>query len=501
MNSLIESVSGKSISTTKAHASDINDIAMVRRDEMLTLVGSCSRDRTIQIFKKHSAGLSLLQTLDDHGGSISQLTFSNDGMTLLSSSSDRTIVVRTLVLGAGTLMAYVATRIITLKASPIAFTMSPDNGDTLLITSMDRQIQIYEISSGRQVKSIKASDAEQNDAVVLNAIAAQRLQNTPFQPMVVVGVASADKSIRVYDLDNGSMLTKENGHTEGISDVKIIQSRESASPRTSLITTGLDGVIMVWELHSRTQRERETDSPSDAAVNPSSSKITMASDQPVRRILTRSELSEIHRASETNGDMVPQTPPTRDGSPSRLKRKTSRYTLSTQPPKSTAPPLPSLNLSVPTLSAANGIKSPGDRSPTPPTPKSTRPPKPPRPSVHTLHRTKSTGNLTDAQLTAEQLCTTLRAYRKKLSTTAEPLPPEAARQLEQELHLTARALAEKTRRSPADGETVVVGGTQYETDQLARMIDEKVAISLAKQIQASNSKTTDALEEDHRLRR
>lgn len=462
---------------------------------MLTLVGSCSRDRTIQIFKKLSVGLSLLQTLDDHGGSISQLTFSNDGMTLVSSSSDRTIVVRTLVLGAETVMAYVATRIITLKASPIAFTTPPDNADTLLITTMDRQIQIYELSSGRHVKSIKASDAEQNDAVVLNAIAAQRLQNIPFQPMVVVGVASADKSLRVYDLENGSMLTKENGHTEGISDVKIIESRESTSPRTSLVTTGLDGVIMVWELHSRTQREREADSPSDAAVNPSSSKIPTASNQPMRRILTRSELSELHRGSDATGDTIPRTPPTRDGSPSRLRRKTSRYTLSNQPPKSTAPPLPSLNFSAPLLSAANGIKSPGDRSPTPPTPKSTRPPKPRRPSVHTLHRTKSAGNLTDPQLTTEQLCNTLRAYRKKLSTTSESLPPDSARQLEQELHLTARALAEKTQRSQADAEAVVAGSTLHDTDALARMIDEKVAISLAKQIHASNIKTTHGLEE------
>lgn len=457
---------------------------------MLTLVGSCGRDRTIQIFKKLSEGLSLLQTLNDHGGSISQLKFSNDGTTLLSSSSDRTVVVRTLVLGSETSMAYIPSRIITLKASPIAFTTVPDNADTLVISSMDRQIQIYEISSGRQVKSIKASDSEQNDAVVLNAVAAQRLQNTPFQSAVVVGVASADKSIRIYECDNGSMLTKEHGHTEGISDIEIIQSGESTSPRTSFISTGLDGVIMVWELRSRAQRQGEADSPVDAAVNQSVLKYTTASDQPTRRILTRSELSELQRGLETTGDLTPQTPPPRDGSPSHLRRKTSRYTLSSQPPKTTAPPLPSLHPSTPILSASNGLQTPQARSPTPPTPKPTRLPKPRRPSPHPLHRTKSAGNLTDPHLTTEQLCATLRAYRKKLSTTAASLTPDSARALDLELHLTACALGEKSTTSKVGADTVVsAAGPQQYTDELARMIDEKVASSLAERTRSLDAKS------------
>ncbi len=383
-------------------------------------------------------------------------------------------------------MAYVPTRIITLKASPVAFAMVPDNADTLIISSMDRQIQIYEISSGRHINSIKASDSEQNDAVVLNAIAAQRLQNTPFRSTIVVGVASADKSIRIYDYDNGSMLTKEHGHTEGISDIEILQSGESISPRINLISTGLNGVIMVWELHSRKQRQGEADSSADALLNQSASKLTTPSDQPTRRILTKSELAELQRGSETAADSTPQTPPPRDGSPSRLRKKTSRHILSNPPPKTTAPPLPSLHLPIPLLSAANTLQSPRDRSLTPPTPKTAKPPslKPRHPSTHTLHRTKSAGNLSDSHLTTEQLCTTLRAYRKKLTTAAEALPHQSAVELERELQLTARAVGEKTRGS----HDIVGGGTKVYEEELARMIDEKVKISVAKRTQGRDTK-------------
>lgn len=489
MNSLIESVSGKSISATKAHTSDITDITIVRRDEMLTLVGSCSRDRTIQIFKKLCDGLSLLQTLDDHAGAISQLTFSNDGTTLLSSSSDRTVMVRTLVFGAEKYMAYVTTRIITLKASPVAFATMPDNADTLIISSMDRQIQMYEISSGRHINSIKASDSEQNDAVILNAVTAQRLPNIPFPSAVVVGVASADKSIRIYDYDNGSMLIKEHGHTEGISDIATMQSRESNPQRITLISTGLDGIIMIWELHSRIQRQSDAESPVEAPVSQAVLKLTTASDTPKRRVLTRSELSELQRNSETTGDSTPQTPPPRDGSPSRIRRKTSRHTLSSQPPKLPVPPIPSSNLSPPTFSQPTGLKNPQNRPPTPPIPKTAKPAKPRR----TLHRTKSAGKLPD--VTTEKLCTTLRAYRKNLTTANKSLPPDSARELERELHLTARALSDKTRRSPTGGGAAVAGATQLFEEDLARMIDEKIAVSVVKQTLARITKSTNAGEE------
>ena len=459
---------------------------MVRRDDKLTLVGSCSRDRTIQIFKKLSADLSLLQTLDDHAGPISQLMFMNKGARLLSSSSDRTVMVRTLAFGADLSMAYVPTRILTLKASPVAFTTMPDDSDTLIISSMDRQIQAYEISTGRHINSIRTSDSEHNDAVVLNALAAKKLQNAPSRSAVVVGASSTDKSIRIYDYDNGSMLMKDHGHTEGVSDVKILQGKEGNLPgTTSIISTGLDGVIMVWELPSRSQRHPEADDPVDLAVNGSVLKLTNASDQPLRRILSRSELSEFQRGSEIAGDSAPQTTPNRDRSPSRLRRKTSRYALSSQPPQMTAPSFPTINPLTPPISTTAdilpGIKYSRDRSPTPPTPKITGSTKPRRPSMDARHRTKSAGNLSDLQLTAEQLCKTLRAYRKKIDTSRDALNREIAQELERELGLTIHAISEKTRRYQAASEPMLGDLVDQYTEKLARMIDEKVAISVAKQ--------------------
>ena len=91
------------------------------------------------------------------------------------------------------------------------------------------------------------------------------------------------------------------------------------------------------------------------------------------------------------------------------------------------------------------------------------------------HRTKSTGNLHDLKTSAEQICTSLRALRKQLTSSSESLNWHTAEDLERELNLTLRAMSEKTKRTQAANE--LIGGDLLD-EYLARMIDERLALKV-----------------------
>jgi len=78
---------------TRAHTSDVQDIALFESAEC-TLIATCSRDRTIQLFRLLLNQWVLIQTLDDHSTSVSNVFFAEDGEKLISCSTDRTIHIR-----------------------------------------------------------------------------------------------------------------------------------------------------------------------------------------------------------------------------------------------------------------------------------------------------------------------------------------------------------------------------------------------------------------------
>jgi len=121
----------------------------VTKSDTQTLVATCGRDRTIQLFRKDDSKLDLLQTLDDHAGSVSDVIFLDGASSLLSISSDRTIIVRKLAFGEDESLAYILIRVITLKASPLSLTCVPMEPNLVVVATMDRLISRYDISSGR----------------------------------------------------------------------------------------------------------------------------------------------------------------------------------------------------------------------------------------------------------------------------------------------------------------------------------------------------------------
>ncbi|KAK2802666.1 hypothetical protein FQN50_007274 [Emmonsiellopsis sp. PD_5] len=468
----------KCTAEVRAHGGEVTDIAIQPNAETY-LVATCGRDRMVQLFKMTCDSLDLIQTMDEHVGAVGRLLFMNDGEKLLSCSSDRTVIVRDRIArdaDGATNVAFTLSKVLTLKASPVSMTLYPDELDTLIISTIDRHIHRFDVPSGRQIHSFRVSDPETNDTVVLSSLTVNR--EVPDQsPTLLVGVSTTDKSIRVYDFEKDVLLTREFGHTEGVSDIVLLET-PSQDPKDKgkriLISTGLDGVIMIWDLSIQQQQIVQEVQPAAPvrAEDATPAKELTAVKPPLRRILSKTELAGYHRLDGCSASPTP----VREQSPPRIRKKISRYALSPSVTKSgystptiSTPPLPP-----PRRSSAFMQEGKGRRSPSPPSPKSSsrtlaakrsssslR-----RPSIDFRSRTKSNGALATTptpshthssefgslNMSTEQVCRTLRAYRKKLNGSTDHL--HAATELEKELDLTVRALGERSKRIQVNGDVL-----------------------------------------------
>ncbi|OAX84285.1 hypothetical protein ACJ72_01350 [Emergomyces africanus] len=451
----------KCANEVRAHGGEVTDIAVQTNNSGITMVATCGRDRMVQLFKIVDDSLELIQTMDEHVGAVGRLLLLNEGEKLLSCSSDRTVIVRdrmTRETDGDTTVAFSLSKVLTLKASPVSMTIYPDGEDTLILSTIDRHIHRFDIPSGRQIHSFRASDPETNDTVVVSSLMAN--SEVPEQsPPLLVGVSTTDKSIRVYDFEKDILLTREFGHTEGVSDIVLLETKSTDAKekgKKTLISTGLDGIIMIWELSIQQQQPVQEIQPSAPvrAEDATPTKELTAVKPPLRRILSKTELAGYHRLdairqalrrSESNHRHNGYNTPTISTPPLPPPRRSSVMMLDTKSRRSPSPPSPkshssrtlsakisSSSLRRPSLDFRSRAKSNGNTNNTPSTPS-------PAP-------TSEFGSL---NMSTEQVCRTLRAYRKKLNGSTDHL--HAATELERELDLTVRALGERSKRIQVNG--------------------------------------------------
>lgn len=459
----------------KAHASEVTDIAI--HEGQPTLVASASRDRTVQVFTRAGETWELLQTLDEHVGSVNGITFSRDGTRLVSSSSDRSLVVRELlsledqnVINS----AFAMSRAIIVKATPVSIAWDTDQDDTILISTIDRQVHKFDIRTGQCLGNFRSCDTDGGDAVVLSSLVhIARSWGAP----LIAGVSSTDKSIRVYD-DNGSLVARDWGHTEGVSNIALVGDEASEK---SLVTVAVDGTIFVWDLGIQTPNRPEPSKSLDLlAPNSPSNPDLLSSKPPLRRVLSQSELARYQR-SQQEGD------PTRSGSNSpKLRKKASKCSINAAPKLEPSPissnPRDGQGT---THQDKNTGRRNKNRSPSPPSPRNTQRPKR-RGSVEPRNRAKAPvrefGTIDGG---TESLCRTLRAYRKRLANSTDTLSPELAKEVERELAVTARAIGDRV-KTKAFEETVMIKLLDQYSERLVNMLDEKIAASVAQRMRESS---------------
>ncbi|KAI9751930.1 MAG: hypothetical protein M4579_005841 [Chaenotheca gracillima] len=476
---IMDGVTGESHFYTKAHDSEIMDLAILETDSR-TLVASCSRDRTIQLFHCINGNWTLAQTMGEHTSCVNRLLFWNDGETLISASADRTILIRKLAsreVEGEAIIAFLPSQTLGLRAAPVSMAASPDEPDILVVSTLDRCIHRFQMSSGRNINTFRASDSENGDAVIIDSLMLGSTKATPTLSNLVIGTSTTDKSLRVYD-QSGTLLSKEWGHTEGVSNAALVGSTSASSEQpstTMLVSTGVDGTIMIYDIASKAQHVRRDSDDTEQSQDSPSTKDLTASRTPLRRVLSKSDLAEFQR--NTAPTDIPPVPSLGNRSPPRtIRKKASNATLS----QSTRLGLPfrggfsgSENSPTPTSREIAARKARRDRSPSPPSPKAgSQPTGFKRPSLDARFRTKSAGNLTETG----QLCQTLRAYRANLNNSPETPRPDNLKELERELKLTTKALAEKLMGPDKSEDVEVTKLLDDYSERLVGMIDEKLAL-------------------------
>ncbi|KAB2573163.1 Mitogen-activated protein kinase-binding protein 1 [Lasiodiplodia theobromae] len=459
--SIIDGQTGKCTFSLKAHGSEITDIEI--HEGETPLVVTSARDRTVQVFQKIGEAWDVLQTLDEHASAVTGVLFSKDGAHLLSCSTDRTVVVRDFMTreeNGAVLKAFLIARTITLKSTPVSMAFDADNENILVVSTIDRQVQKYDIISGQPVGSFKSADADGGEAVVLSDLV--HFTN-PRGQGVIAGVSSTDKSVRIYD-ENGNLLGRDWGHTEGVTDIALISINggEGDADQMGLVTVAVDGTIFIWNLDFKLPLSRSSSydvgKSGDLAGIATPGKDLLSSRPPIRRVLSQSELAKYQRSGDDEA-----TTPTGSRSPTgSLRKKSSKLSLhGGSAPKLEPSPVGKESHGPHGSSSRRHGRS--NRSPSPPSPtlkhahaaSSGSPKVPhhsPKGSHHTLRRpsfgssrskTRSNQNLRESSglaAAASDLSKSLRLFRKKLGTSQDKLPADAQKELERELRITSSAL-------------------------------------------------------------
>ena len=514
----------------KAHSGEIMDIT-IHNDTIV----SCARDRTVQVFVKRAGEWNLSQTLDDHTASVQKVLLLEDGNKLLSCSTDRTIVVRELCRREATdgtvTDAYIPTRTLNTKASPIHMAPIADSASTILVSTLDRHIIKFDLATGRAISSFKVTD-ETGDAVVMDAIT---LSEDRGRPRVIVGTSTTDKSIRVYDL-NGGLVDKEWGHTEGVSDVCLL---EVSGKKLTVISTGTDGTIMIWDF---LERGGPSSSPNASNGTPESSRDSTAARTPLRRVLSKSELVEftpkgspgaefpgsgsksvdsispprqLRKKASMYGMNRPLTAVSKAGmaiqqqtqsspsSPSAAAAATTTAAAAAVPPVSSTPTTSttstsssseesqssvSTSISTPTASGRQSRKSVRGRTSSPPDSQTRLPAPPRRPSydarARNTSRSRGKGDTSvngagSMNGLAESLTRSLRSFRKKAEIIGRSennaVRPEVMRDLQRELVLTVKELDRDNKSAgTGSGDDEMMAMLETYSSKLLSMVNDRL---------------------------
>lgn len=482
---LVEVSTKKTVQQVRAHAAEILDLLAFER-EGAQFLASASRDRTVQLFACRNNKLELLQTMDEHAGAVTSLLLAQNGSQLLSCSADRTVVVRDSVFRDSqdpSTLAFAMLRCITLKSAPTSMCLAAQP-DSILISTLDRCIVKYSTKNGQPGFSFKCSDNDGGEAVVMSKVLyAPSMNGNP----TIACVSSSDKSVRLYS-EYGSLLARDWGHTEGITDMAIVTPRPIKAGRSGclsprIVTVAADSTIFLWD--SRVTNSRAQTQASDSGYEEQSAPATTPLGPPLRKVISHSEISRFRREKPAF-ERDPPSPvangtPTHPPSPPKVRKKTSRISLAQGPRLE-----PGFRSNYDTTLR----KSLRQRSPSPPSPRNpSKKDLKRRPSIGVTLRSKSSENMLSTNAanngfgsltgSTESVCRTLRAYRKKLANTptSESMAPDALRELEKELKLTAKVLGERSHDKNIS-EAALAKLLDQATEKFAGLLNDQLKVKL-----------------------
>eukprot|EP00002_Diphylleia_rotans_P022866 TRINITY_DN4493_c0_g1_i2.p1 TRINITY_DN4493_c0_g1~~TRINITY_DN4493_c0_g1_i2.p1 ORF type:complete len:1186 (+),score=184.48 TRINITY_DN4493_c0_g1_i2:927-4484(+) len=218
---------GSLISSIEAHDGEILDLDYSKPTvDGNYLLATGSRDRLIHIFDVNRS-YELMRTLDDHSSTITCLRFSANGAKLISGSADKSLVFRSFMMG-----RYVRDHQVTCFGTVYDVDIDATNKFVVATGGQDKKTSVYNISTGKVVRSYKAQDSSEFVKVCIDPSG------------LFVASSTTDKTICIFDFYSGQFVGKAHGHSELITGISF------TSDCKRLISTSGDGCIFVWRLSS-----------------------------------------------------------------------------------------------------------------------------------------------------------------------------------------------------------------------------------------------------------
>jgi WD40 repeat protein len=187
---------------------------IVSEDEMFDVafspdgkrLASCGADGAIAIFDRHESGTWRSTIIDDHADWVNAIAWSPDGTKLVSASRDKTSKVFDAV--TGKLM-------ITFNGhgQNVSDAWFTTDGKRIASAGDDFKVRVWTIAEAKQERDIKAARGE--------------IAGLAMHGKNEVMTFSADKVIRVHNLDDGKAVTSIDLPSTWISSLTITQDRKT----------------------------------------------------------------------------------------------------------------------------------------------------------------------------------------------------------------------------------------------------------------------------------
>ncbi|RKU27373.1 hypothetical protein C6497_11535 [Candidatus Poribacteria bacterium] len=197
-----------------------------------TTLASGSSDNTLLLWDVNNRVIKA--EFIGHTDNVRSIVFSPDGKTIASSTgrNDKTVLIWDVASGDGTSNSIIATG----EISSLAFT--PD-GKTLATGSKWKEslIELWDVATGNLKTTYIGHTGDIND-----------LAFSPNGKVLASCAGFLDNTIRIWDTVNNELITTITGHTQGVNSIAF-----SVDGRT-LVSGGNDGTIVLWDVPSYTYK-------------------------------------------------------------------------------------------------------------------------------------------------------------------------------------------------------------------------------------------------------